>query len=96
MPLVEARVLSSSHVIVDGKSGASGARSALHVRTSFWLRPQTISMHMLTAGGHRHAPEMEHQISKMGQEVSVTFVPHLLPTIRGRSHRVCLHIIIGI
>ena len=81
MPLVEARVLSSSHVIVDGKSGASGAgRSA---RADLILAEASDNFHAYTAGGHRHAPEMAHQISKMGQEVSVTFVPHLLPTIRG-------------
>ena len=45
MPLVEARVLSNSHVIVDGKVVHLGL-VALHVRTSFWLRPQTISTHI--------------------------------------------------
>ncbi|MAW25106.1 MAG: N-acetyl-gamma-glutamyl-phosphate reductase [Gammaproteobacteria bacterium] len=81
MPLVEAGVLSSPQVIIDGKSGASGAgRSA---RTDLIVAEASDNFHAYAAGGHRHAPEMIHQISKMGQEVLVTFVPHLLPMIRG-------------
>jgi N-acetyl-gamma-glutamyl-phosphate reductase len=81
MPLVEASFLSGSQVIVDGKSGASGAgRSA---RTDLIVAEASDNFHAYAAGGHRHAPEMTHQISKMGQDVAVTFVPHLLPMIRG-------------
>ncbi|MGB0225966.1 MAG: N-acetyl-gamma-glutamyl-phosphate reductase [Litorivicinaceae bacterium] len=81
MPLVEAGVLSSPQVIIDGKSGASGAgRSA---RTDLIVAEASDNFHAYAAAGHRHAPEMTHQISKMGQEVLVTFVPHLLPMIRG-------------
>ncbi len=81
MPLVEASALSDANVIIDGKSGASGAgRSA---RTDLIVAEASDNFHAYAAGGHRHAPEMTHQISKMGQDVSVTFVPHLLPMIRG-------------
>lgn len=81
MPLVEAGALTQSHVIVDGKSGASGAgRSA---RTDLIVAEASDNFHAYAAGGHRHAPEMAHQLSKMGQEVTITFVPHLLPMIRG-------------
>ena len=81
MPLVEAGVLSAPQVIIDGKSGASGAgRSA---RKDLIVAEASDNFHAYAAGGHRHAPEMTHQISKMGQEVLVTFVPHLLPMIRG-------------
>jgi N-acetyl-gamma-glutamyl-phosphate reductase len=81
MPLVEAQVLTQSHVVVDGKSGASGAgRSA---RTDLIVAEASDNFHAYGASGHRHGPEMAHQISKMGQNVSVTFVPHLLPMIRG-------------
>ena len=81
MPLVEAKALRESHVIVDGKSGASGAgRSA---RSDLIVAEASDNFHAYAAEGHRHEPEMAHQISQMGQDVSVTFVPHLLPMIRG-------------
>ena len=81
MPLVEAKALRESNVIVDGKSGASGAgRSA---RADLIVAEASDNFHAYAAEGHRHEPEMAHQISKMGQDVSVTFVPHLLPMIRG-------------
>tara|TARA_B100001093_G_scaffold112604_1_gene104946 strand:+ start:918 stop:1964 length:1047 start_codon:yes stop_codon:yes gene_type:complete len=81
MPLVETKALRDSHVIVDGKSGASGAgRSA---RADLIVAEASDNFHTYAADGHRHEPEMAHQISQMGQNVSVTFVPHLLPMIRG-------------
>ena len=81
MPLVEAKALRESHVIVDGKSGASGAgRSA---RSDLIVAEASDNFHAYAAEGHRHEPEMAYQISQMGQDVSVTFVPHLLPMIRG-------------
>ena len=85
MPLVEAKALRESNVIVDGKSGASGAgRSA---RADLIVAEASDNFHAYAAEGHRHEPEMAHQISKMGQDVSVTFVPHLLPMIRGLKSR---------
>ena len=71
----------SSPQVITWKSGASGAgRSA---RTDLTVAEASDNFHAYAAGGHRHAPEMTHQISKMGQEALVTFVPQLLPMIRG-------------
>jgi len=81
MPLVEASVLSEPHVIVDGKSGASGAGRL--AREDLIVAETSDNFRAYAADGHRHEPEMADQISQMGQEVSVTFVPHLLPMIRG-------------
>ena len=81
MPLVEASALRESHIIVDGKSGASGAGRM--AREDLIVAETSDNFRAYSADGHRHEPEMAHQISQMGQEVSVTFVPHLLPIIRG-------------
>ena len=81
MPLVEIGALTNPHVIVDGKSGASGAGRL--ARTDLIVAEASDNFHAYAVEGHRHAPEMVHQISKMGQDIIVTFVPHLLPMIRG-------------
>ena len=81
MPLVEVGALSNPHVIVDGKSGTSGAGRL--ARADLILAEASDNFHAYAVEGHRHAPEMAHQISKMGQDIIVTFVPHLLPMIRG-------------
>ncbi len=82
LPLIEQGVVDLQHIILDGKSGASGAgRSA---RTDLIVAEASDNFHAYAAAGHRHAPEISHQLSRIaGQTVDVTFVPHLLPMIRG-------------
>lgn len=80
-PLLKAGLL-GPNLIVDAKSGASGAgRSA---RTDLIVAEASDNFHAYGADGHRHGPEIAHQLSRYaGQAVEVTFVPHLLPMIRG-------------
>jgi N-acetyl-gamma-glutamyl-phosphate reductase len=82
LPLIESGGLTDSHVILDGKSGASGAgRSA---RTDLIVAEAADNFHAYGADGHRHGPEISNQLSQIaGASVDVTFVPHLLPMIRG-------------
>lgn len=82
LPLLEAGALDLNALIFDGKSGASGAgRSA---RTDLIVAEASDNFHAYAAGGHRHGPEIAHQLSQIsGQPAEVTFVPHLLPMIRG-------------
>jgi len=70
------------HVIVDSKSGVSGAGRKLRVGSLFCevsedFRPYSIGR------AHRHLPEMEQELAAWGAEVRVTFSPHLLPVVRG-------------
>lgn len=82
LPLVEAKAVDLDHVILDGKSGASGAGRA--ARTDLIVAEASDNFHAYAAAGHRHAPEIAHQLSRIaGRSVGVTFVPHLLPMIRG-------------
>lgn len=82
LPLVEAQAVSLEHIILDGKSGASGAGRA--ARTDLIVAEASDNFHAYAASGHRHGPEIAHQLSRIaGQPVAITFVPHLLPMIRG-------------
>lgn len=82
LPLVEAGALDLNTLILDGKSGASGAgRSA---RTDLIVAEASDNFHAYAADGHRHGPEIAHQLTQIsGSPATVTFVPHLLPMIRG-------------
>lgn len=69
-------------VIVDAKSGASGAGRNAKVEYSFSELNETVSAYALQ--GHRHRPEIRQELSGLaGQEVHVSFVPHLIPMTRG-------------
>jgi N-acetyl-gamma-glutamyl-phosphate reductase len=77
LPLVRAGLLASdSDIIVDAKSGISGAGKMPSDRTHFSENHGSVAAY--GAFGHRHTPEMEQAIGR-----SVTFVPHLVPLDRG-------------
>jgi N-acetyl-gamma-glutamyl-phosphate reductase len=77
LPLVRAGLLApEGDVIVDAKSGISGAGKAPSDRTHFSENHGSVAAY--GAFGHRHTPEMEQAICR-----AVTFVPHLVPLDRG-------------
>jgi N-acetyl-gamma-glutamyl-phosphate reductase len=77
MPLSRADLLErGGHVIVDAKSGISGAGRAATDRTHFSENHGSVSAYGVF--GHRHVAEMEQEIG-----APVTFVPHLVPLDRG-------------
>jgi len=82
LPLLENRLVDSYRLIADAKSGSSGAgRQAsagmLHGEVGE-------SFKAYGASGHRHLPEIRQGLSQAaGTAVGVTFVPHLVPMIRG-------------
>ncbi len=85
LPLVPflRRGLVEPRVLVDSKSGVSGAGRKLEAGFLFAEIDENVSAYKV-GGVHRHVPEMEEQGSlAAGEDVVVTFVPHLLPTIRG-------------
>ena len=68
--------------IVDAKSGVSGGGRSLRLDNHY--SEVNESVHAYAVGGHRHVPEMVQELSTIaGAEVSVTFVPHLVPMTRG-------------
>ncbi len=75
-------------VIVDAKSGVSGAGRSLNLTTHFCEINE--NCHAYGLSGHRHLPEMEQELGALraarrgdGAPLEVTFVPHLLPMTRG-------------
>jgi N-acetyl-gamma-glutamyl-phosphate reductase len=70
-----------SDVIIDAKTGVSGAGRALSHATSFVSIADSISAYKTT--GHRHRPEIEQELAAAGSPVKVTFVPHLVPVDQG-------------
>lgn len=81
-PLLEARLIDPDAIIIDAKSGVSGAGRAakegsLHTEVSEGL-------HAYGVITHRHTPEIEQGLSEAaGRPVPVTFTPHLVPMNRG-------------
>ena len=70
-------------VIIDSKSGVSGAGRTLSLQTHFPEVNEDVSAYAL--GGHRHFPEIVQELGQIrpGWIPSVTFVPHLIPMTRG-------------
>ena len=69
-------------IVVDAKSGVSGAGRSVQLSTQF--AEVNESVHAYGVSGHRHKSEMLEQLNGLGDgEVHLTFVPHLLPMTRG-------------
>ena len=80
-PAVSAGIIGAD-IIVDGKSGVSGAGRGLSLSTHFSEVNETVSAYSLR--GHRHMPEMVQDLNLLaGEQVRLTFVPHLIPMTRG-------------
>lgn len=82
LPLVSAGLIDPTDIIIDAKSGISGAGRSLKQNTMFTEAGEGLSPYSIAS--HRHAPEIEQEISaRAGQAVTVNFTPHLVPMSRG-------------
>jgi N-acetyl-gamma-glutamyl-phosphate reductase len=82
-PLLRADLIERSGVHIDSKSGVSGAGRKLAEGYLFAEIDDNCRAYK-PGFAHRHAPEIEQEASAVaGAPVRVTFVPHLLPTVRG-------------
>lgn len=70
-------------IIIDAKSGVSGAGRTLNLGTHFPEANENVSAYALE--GHRHLPEITQELSRLNPALplAVTFVPHLVPMSRG-------------
>ncbi len=70
-------------IIVDSKSGVSGAGRALNLTTHYAEANENVYAYALD--GHRHLPEMLQELRRLAPEpaLSITFLPHLVPMTRG-------------
>ncbi|MDC9728461.1 MAG: N-acetyl-gamma-glutamyl-phosphate reductase [Methyloprofundus sp.] len=82
LPLIENNCVDTSHLIADVKSGVSGAGRSAQV--SALMSETGESFKAYAAAGHRHLPEISQGLSAAAnKKVGLTFVPHLVPMIRG-------------
>jgi N-acetyl-gamma-glutamyl-phosphate reductase len=78
-----ARGLVKPRLVVDAKSGVSGAGRSPSQATHFAEAGEGVRPYKV-AGAHRHTPEMEQELSRAaGGAVRLTFTPHLVPMTRG-------------
>ncbi|MGX8728695.1 MAG: N-acetyl-gamma-glutamyl-phosphate reductase, partial [Lachnospiraceae bacterium] len=81
-PWVKAGIIDPDSVIIDAKSGTSGAGRGAKVQNLFCEVNENIKAYGVTV--HRHTPEIEDQLSvAAGRPVTVQFTPHLVPMNRG-------------
>lgn len=82
IPLVKKGLISLEGIIVDSKSGVSGAGRDVVLESLFCEVNEGVRAYKIFE--HRHLPEIEQELSEMVQKkVAVTFVPHLIPMDRG-------------
>ena len=81
-PLVKEDLISQQNIIVDSKSGVSGAGRSANVASLFCEASESFKAYSVAR--HRHQPEIEEQLSHTAKKpLAITFVPHLVPMNRG-------------
>lgn len=82
LPLVEAGLVDTRHLIADCKSGVSGAGRKAELSLGFAETSDNFAAYGVA--GHRHLPEIVQGLNRASREpVQLTFTPHLTPIIRG-------------
>ncbi len=82
LPVVANRLIDAGDIIIDAKSGVSGAGRGLKQNILFSEAGEGLSPYSIAS--HRHAPEIEQEIGKVaGREITINFTPHLVPMSRG-------------
>ena len=81
-PLLDARLIAPDGIIVDAKSGVSGAGREPQRSTHFSEVGEGVRAYKVAA--HRHTPEIEQELERAaGAPLRLTFTPHLVPMTRG-------------
>ncbi len=81
-PLLEKDLIERSGIVIDAKSGVSGAGKKINFATFFGEVNENFKAYKVNA--HQHMPEIKQVLEDLtGSEVGITFVPHLLPLQRG-------------
>jgi N-acetyl-gamma-glutamyl-phosphate reductase len=78
-PLARAGLIAD--VVIDAKSGVSGAGRAATEKTHFVTVDENVNAYGVA--GHRHTPEIEQELAVLGADLPVTFLPHLVPLDQG-------------
>lgn len=87
IPLLKEKAILKDGIIIDAKSGVSGAGRSMSEANLFTEVSE--AMHPYAIASHRHTPEIEQELSKAyGEELLVTFTPHLIPMNRGEQETI--------
>jgi N-acetyl-gamma-glutamyl-phosphate reductase len=82
MPAIRNRLIDVSSIVIDSKSGTSGAGRKADLAVSYCEVNEGFKAYGI--GTHRHTPEIEQELSLLaGKRLTVNFTPHLLPVDRG-------------
>ena len=82
IPLLKNKLINTNRIIIDSKSGYSGAGRKIEEKLKNTIFLKTMSAY--SVGNHRHTPEINQELSKVSKkEVSVYFTPHIIPIYRG-------------
>lgn len=82
IPLLRAKAVDPDEIVIDAKSGMTGAGRA--VKEEMLFSEVSEGFHAYGVGHHRHMAELDQEFSKaVGRDVIVTFTPHLVPMNRG-------------
>ncbi|HEX8827989.1 MAG TPA: Asd/ArgC dimerization domain-containing protein, partial [Xanthobacteraceae bacterium] len=82
IPLLKAKVIDPDEIVIDAKSGVTGAGRA--AREDMLFAEVSEGFHAYGVGQHRHMAELDQEFSNAaGRDVVVTFTPHLVPMNRG-------------
>ena len=82
IPLVENKMIKVSNIIIDSKSGYSGAGKNINEKFKFKNLLSSVSAYGI--GSHRHMAEIDQELSRIAKKkINVLFTPHLIPMFRG-------------
>ncbi|XP_065856564.1 probable N-acetyl-gamma-glutamyl-phosphate reductase, chloroplastic [Euphorbia lathyris] len=95
VPLIKANLIEHKNIIIDSKSGVSGAGRGAKVANLYTELTEGIMSYGVTR--HRHVPEIEQGLSDAAQsKVTVSFTPHLMPMTRGMQSTIYVEMASGV
>ncbi|HUL31174.1 MAG TPA: N-acetyl-gamma-glutamyl-phosphate reductase [Thermodesulfobacteriota bacterium] len=91
IPLAKKQMISVDNIVIDSKSGVSGAGRDVVLDSLFCEVNEGVKAYKIFE--HRHLPEIDQELSAIaGKKVSVIFVPHLIPMDRGILTTIYVHL----
>ena len=82
IPLIKKKLINIKNIIIDSKSGYSGAGKNIKKKFAFKNLFDSVSAYGI--GSHRHVAEIDQELSKVSKrKINVFFTPHLIPMFRG-------------
>ena len=91
LPLIKSNLIKSNNIIIDSKSGYSGAGRNVHIKYAKKNLYESLSAYGV--GFHRHNSEIQQELNKYSKKnVKFTFTPHLSPMFRGILSTIYLNV----